>query len=63
MQIELTKEVIIDMLRGSQPDPTKIQPLKNFVTYSDQYGRYYWSTTQLKEMSIEELYELYNRIK
>lgn len=62
MQVSLTKEMVIDMLRGSQPDPTKIQPLSNFVTYSDQYGRYNWSTATLKEMSIEQLYELYERL-
>lgn len=50
---------MIHMLKGSEPDPSKILPLENLVTYSDQYGRYYWNTHNLKEMSVEELYQLY----
>lgn len=63
MEVNLTKEMVLHLVQGVQPSYDKLSLLENFGTYSDQYGRFYWNIYKLREMSIEELYELYQRSK
>jgi hypothetical protein len=63
MKVELTKEMAVALLKGVTPvydDFYLVEPVLG--TYSDQYGRFYWKEEKLKEMTIEQLYNLYNRL-
>lgn len=63
MQIELTKEIAMDLVKGSEPPLPLLEEFDYFGSYSDQYGRYYWKTDVLNRMSVEGLFHLYKRTK
>ena len=63
MTIELTKEMAIHLIRGSQPSYEVLSIISSICDYSDQYGRYSWDTSKLEAMSVEQLYSLYELVK
>lgn len=63
MLLEINKENLIDMIRGSQPSYNMIERLNGYVHYSDQYGKYTWNEVNLKELSEFALMTMYQSIK
>ena len=60
MNINLDREDLFSLIKGSCPNYSEFNNplvLKAGHSYSDQYGRTYWSN--LKELSDEELLQLY----
>jgi hypothetical protein len=55
----LTKEMAIDLVKGITIPYELFDKYDGKFTYSDQYGKFYWSDTWLKSLSIEELMEVY----
>lgn len=70
MKIELTQELAIDLVKGTSPAYKLFEELEiskrstdSFGDYNDQYGRFYWYDSRLKRLSVEQLYNLYERCK
>ena len=61
MKIELTKEMALYLVLGVEPSYDDFYlVVPKLGSYSDQYGRFYWNKEELKEMTTEQLYSLYN---
>jgi len=65
MNVDLEKEDLINLVNGVSPsyDLFEITIVKKCGRYSGSYGTWDWIHSELKQLSEEELFELYNICK
>lgn len=65
MDVQLTREIATDLVRGVSPYYTMFDRIdkQGLGTYSEQYCRFTWNTNKLSELTVEQLYLLYLECK
>jgi hypothetical protein len=60
MKVELTKEMLVNMVAGTDPDYPLMD--NNYGRYSGSYDRWTWDKKRLTEATEEFLLEYYKKL-